>query len=84
MANKLLLVLSTLNSGSKEENYTTPVSGLEMKGCMQTNEAPSKYIIHTLSEKGEILDEILYLATPEVGDKVGALPQTSSERYELP
>ncbi|MDR1643216.1 MAG: hypothetical protein LBT59_26275 [Clostridiales bacterium] len=80
--NKLIMFMSKLSDRSAPGQFEGP-NGIIYDDCMQTNEAPTKYILDTLN--GE-LDEIIYLSTNETTTVVTLKPSnvklTAQERYE--
>lgn len=62
MAQKIILFLSELRPGAREQIYRCP-DGTEVRGT-QTNEAPVKYLLRTYPA----VTEILCIVTPEAGE----------------
>ena len=82
--NILVIFMSLIGKDPKENKYKISKICLKTKEVtgIQTNEAPTKCILHLLDENNEQLDKIIYIASKEVvNEKRSKRRNITTENY---
>ena len=75
MANIIITNLSKLRSDSTDNEYISELDNIKVVG-KNTNDAPVKYLIRHITDKGEAVNKIIVVTTPEAKTALEAFKET--------